>query len=586
MSYRFLLFLSISLIAFGCQKQDFKIEQTYQEPNDPSPSLDDNWAAVPKGLQASITSTNIRFVRSKIPTIEPQNTWSGNVWKGERTSAQLVLWSTDSITEVKTTISAFKSDTGDVLPSNIAKISFVKYLITDEFANGCGYRKPEDFAASLAADVLDPVSSYTVKANETRPIWITINTPSDAKAGSYKSTFQIVINGQKTQKFELTLHVIEKVLPPATEWKFHLDLWQNPYAVTRIHNVKPWSSEHIELLKPVMKRLADAGQKVITVSLNKRPWNGQTFDPFEAMIDWKKKTDGTWTYDFTVFDNWVQLMMDLGIKNQISCYSMVPWGNEFYYFDETENKEIKIAAAPGTKAYEDLWVPFLKQFKIHLEQKGWNKITRIAMDERGPKEMKAMLELLNEHAPEFGVSFADNHKSYKLYPDELKDMSVAFGHPVDDKDLQQRKAVGHISTHYVCCTDKFPNTFTFSPPAEGVFIGWYTIAADFDGFLRWAYNSWTENPLQDSRFRAWPAGDTYIVYPKNRSSIRFETLREGIQDAEKIRILREEFSKKGMLAELKSLNNLVATFNITTKPADLEKMLQDAKNTINAFAEK
>ncbi|WP_282073610.1 DUF4091 domain-containing protein [Polaribacter atrinae] len=586
MSYRFLLFLSISLIAFGCQKQDFKIEQTYQEPKDPSPSLDDNWAAVPKGLQAAITSTNIRFVRSEIPTIEPQNTWSGNVWQGERTSAQLVLWSTDSITEVKTTISAFKSDTGDVLPSNIAEISFVKYLITDEFANGCGYRKPEDFAASLAADVLDPVSSYAVKANETRPIWITINTPSDAKAGSYKSTFEIVINGQKTQKFEFTLHVIDKVLPPATKWKFHLDLWQNPYAVARVHNVKPWSSEHIELLKPVMKRLADAGQKVITVSLNKRPWNGQTFDPFEAMIDWKKKTDGTWTYDFTVFDNWVQLMMDLGIKNQISCYSMVPWGNEFYYFDETENKEIKIAAAPGTKAYEELWVPFLKQFKIHLEQKGWNKITRIAMDERGPKEMKAMLELLNEHAPEFGVSFADNHKSYKLYPDELKDMSVAFGHPVDDKDLQQRKAVGHISTHYVCCTDKFPNTFTFSPPAEGVFIGWYTIAADFDGFLRWSYNSWTENPLQDSRFRAWPAGDTYIVYPKNRSSIRFETLREGIQDAEKIRILREEFSKKGMLAELKSLNNLVATFNITTKPADLEKMLQNAKNKINAFAEK
>jgi hypothetical protein len=584
MNYRILLFLSISLIALGCQKQDFKIEETYQEPKDPSPSLDENWAAVTKGLQAAITSTNIRFVKSEIPTIKTQNTWTGNVWKGERTSAQLVLWSTDSITEVKTNISDFKSDTGDILSSNIAEISFVKYLITDEFANGCGYRKPEDFASSLAADVLDPVSSYAVKAKETRPIWITINTPSDAIAGNYKSTFEIVVNGQETQKFEFTLHVIDKVLPPATEWKFHLDLWQNPYAVARVHNVKPWSSKHIELLKPVMKRLADAGQKVITVSLNKRPWNGQTFDPFEAMIDWKKKTDGTWTYDFTVFDNWVHLMMDLGIKNQISCYSMVPWGNEFYYFDETENKEIKIAAAPGTKAYEDLWIPFLKQFKIHLEQKGWNKIKRIAMDERGPKEMKAMLELLNKHAPEFGVSFADNHKSYKLYPDELKDMSVAFGHPVDEKDLQQRKAVGHISTHYVCCTDKFPNTFTFSPPAEGVFIGWYTMAANFDGFLRWSYNSWTEHPLQDSRFRAWPAGDTYIVYPKNRSSIRFETLREGIQDAEKIRILREELVKENRLDELKHLNYVVHQFNITKKPENLERMLQDAKKLLNSLA--
>ena len=384
----------------------------------------------------------------------------------------------------------------------------------------------------------------------------------------------------------MNLNVVDRVLPAATDWRFHLDLWQNPYAVARYHDVKPWSPKHIDLLKPIMKRLADAGQKVITVSLNKRPWGGQTFDQFEAMIEWKKKKDGTWEYDYAIFDTWVQLMMDLGVKKQISCYSMVPWGNEFYYFDETENKEIKVKAAPGTKAYEDLWIPFLEKFKIHLQQKGWSKITRIAMDERGPEEMKAMLQLLNKYAPEFGVSFADNHKSYKLYPEELKDMSVAFGHPVDEADLLQRRAQNYVSTHYVCCSDSFPNTFTFSPPAEGVFIGWYTIAANFDGFLRWSYNSWTEKPLLDSRFRAWPAGDTYIVYPDNRSSIRFETLREGIQDAEKIRILREDFTRRNRTAELDSLNTLVQKFTITTKPKDLEKLVKDAKNTLNILAEK
>ena len=335
-----------------------------------------------------------------------------------------------------------------------------------------------------------------------------------------------------------------------------------------------------------MKRLADAGQKVITVSLNKRPWGGQTLDQFEAMIEWKKKADGTWEYDFTIFDNWVQFMMDLSVKNQISCYSMVPWGNEFYYFDEAENKEIKIKAPPGTEAYETLWIPFLKVFKTHLEKKGWNNITRIAMDERAPEEMKAMLKLLNKYVPEFGVSFADNHKSYKLYPNELKDMSVAFGHPVDEEDLVKRRAKYYISTHYVCCSDGFPNTFTFSPPAEGVFIGWYTMAADFDGFLRWAYNSWVEKPLLDSRFRTWPAGDTYIVYPDNRSSIRFETLRDGIEDAEKIRILRADFKAKGMLEELGYLNDMVAQFNITTKPDNLEYLLEDAKNSLNILAKK
>lgn len=574
------------LIASCKQNKEILIAQTYNEPQDPSPSKTENWSAVPKGLQASIASTNIRFVKSIIPKIEQKNSLTETAWKGERISAQLVLWSNDSVNKVEVEVSDFIAKSGNKILKENIKINFVKYVITDEFAEGCGYRKPENYASSLAADAFEPVSTFKVKAKATRPVWLTIDIPESAEANTYKSTVTINIEGQKSKTFKLQLSVLDKVLPPATDWKFHLDLWQNPYAVSRFHNVEPWSQAHWDLLKPLMKRLADAGQKVITVSLNKRPWGGQTFDQFDAMVDWKKRTNGTWEYDFSVFDNWVQFMMDLGVKNQISCYSMVPWGNEFYYFDEVENKEIKIKAPPGTKEYEALWIPFLKAFKKHLAEKGWNNITRIAMDERGPEDMKAMLSLLNQYAPEFGVSFADNHKSYKLYPKELKDMSVAFGHPVDEKDLVQRREKGYISTHYVCCSDAFPNTFTFSPPAEGVFIGWYTIAADFDGFLRWAYNSWVENPLQDSRFRTWPAGDTYQVYPGNRSSIRFETLRDGIEDAEKIRILRQDLLSKNMLDELDYLNHVVAQFNITSKPDNLESMLADAKNTLNILAKK
>lgn len=576
----------IALLASCVPNKEINVSATYPEPEDPIETDISAWDSISSGLNASFASVNTRFVRNTLPNVVQENTWNGVAWKAERIAAQIVLWSKDSSTNVAVEFSDFISKDGNKLPKTIAEARFVKYVITDEFAGGCGYRKPEDFAASLAADALDNVSSYAVKAYETRPLWLTINIPADAKIGNYTSTLTLNIEGEKSQVFTLNIEVLPKTLPAPTDWKFHLDLWQNPYAVARFNKVQPWSKEHWDLLKPIMKQLADAGQKAITVSLNKRPWGGQTFDQFEAMITWKKKTDGSWEYDYTVFDNWVQFMMDLGIKNQISCYSMVPWGNEFYYFDEQTNEEVKIKAAPGSKEYDDLWTPFLIQFKKHLEKKGWNNITRMAMDERTPKEMKAMLSLLNNIAPEFGIAFADNHKSYKLYPNELKDLSVAFGATIDEEDLNLRKENGYISTHYVCCSDGFPNVFTFSPPAEGVFIGWYSIAANFDGFLRWAYNSWVENPLQDSRFRAWPAGDTYIVYPKNRSSIRFETLREGIQDAEKIRILREDFTKRNMTKELNLLNTTVAKFNITTKPDNLEVLLRNAKYTLNSLAKK
>jgi hypothetical protein len=216
-----------------------------------------------------------------------------------------------------------------------------------------------------------------------------------------------------------------------------------------------------------MKMLAGAGQKVITATLNKRPWGGQTEDAFDSMIGWTKKHDGSWSYDYTIFDDWVQFMMDLGIKSQINCYSMVPWGNELYYFDEKSGEEVKVKVPPGSKEYAEMWVPFLSSFVVHLQEKGWYGITRIAMDERGPAEMQAMLKLLGETAPGLGVALADNHKSYKLYPDQLVDLCVAHGAVVEPEDMAYRQANHYITTWYVCCADVFPNVFTFSPTGRG-----------------------------------------------------------------------------------------------------------------------
>ena len=91
--------------------------------------------------------------------------------------------------------------------------------------------------------------------------------------------------------------------------------------------------------------------------------------------------------------------------------------------------------------------------------------------------------------------------------------------------------------------------------------------------MRWAYNSWPENPVIDSRYTKWPSGDTYLVYPGARSSIRFERLREGIQDYEKIRILREELaleSSEKAASALKRLNEFLDSIDASTlenKPA-------------------
>lgn len=124
--------------------------------------------------------------------------------------------------------------------------------------------------------------------------------------------------------------------------------------------------------------------------------------------------------------------------------------------------------------------------------------------------------------------------------------------------------------------------FTFSPPAEAAWHAWYAAAADFDGYLRWAYNSWVKEPLRDSRFRAFGGGDCFQVYPGGRSSVRMERLIEGIQDFEKVRILREEFKENPV--RLKQLDEILAEFRLE-KLAEIPAadMVNKARKKVNEW---
>ena len=139
------------------------------------------------------------------------------------------------------------------------------------------------------------------------------------------------------QRLNLEITVSSRELPQPSEWAYHLDLWQSPYAVARYYQVPLWSQEHFDAMRPLMKMLADAGQKIITATLTHKPLNGQTEDYFDTMVTWMKRADGTWAFDYTIFDRWVEFMMSVGIDKQINCYSMVPWELSFQYYDQATN---------------------------------------------------------------------------------------------------------------------------------------------------------------------------------------------------------------------------------------------------------
>lgn len=580
-----LLSAGLSLSLVSCDSGTARKISSFDELPDPTADTLSDWSDVPRGLHASFVSTDAVFRRSVAPDAAPATSARLEGWRGERVSAQLLLWTASGAEGVEVEVEPFRSD-GHTLPEDAARARFVRYVLSDEFGNKCGYHDPAIYPPHLVPDMLDDIEVFDIKARSVRPVWITVSIPADAPAGEYASTVKVYAKGRQLRTFDIGLTVIGRELPPPAEWNYYLDLWQHPAAVARVEGLDLWSDAHFEALVPYMRLLADAGQKVVTTTLNKDPWNNQCFDAYADMIVWTKNADGSWSYDYTVFDRWVELMTGLGIDRSINCYSMLPWNNELHYRDGSTGRFVDVTADPGTPAFEALWEPFLTDFTGHLREKGWLGRTNIAMDERSPEEMTDALDLLRKTAPELGITMADNKNSYLNYP-FINSMCVKVRDRVPPQHIAERRAQGFITTYYVCCSDRFPNMFTFSAPAEAVYAGWYMAACGYDGFLRWAYNSWVGEPLTDSRFRTFPAGDTYIIYPGARSSVRFERLVEGIQDAEKISILKKEFAAKGTpeaASRLERLETLLSGFATITPEKGWPDRLSRAKRKLNELS--
>ncbi len=510
-------------------------------------------------------STGSHCVIGGGPSLEYQKkAFDHSAWRGEKVFAQAVI-SSDS--ELKDVIMSM-SDLGNgksVIKSGNVSLQFVSFVTSDLLDttkySQCGQRLDKsEWGEVLVADVLDLKESMNIPAGRRQPVWMTVNVPPDAEPGKYRGKLTVSSSNAASRSLPVELVVSDHILPPAHDWTFHLDLWQNPYSVARVENVPLWSAAHFEALRPVMKMLADAGQKSVTATIMNRPWNGQTEDAFGSMVTKIRRIDGTWLYDYTVFDRWVEFMFSLGIDRQINCYSMIPWALEFDFYDQATSSNATIQATPDSPEYNEYWGSFIADFARHLKSKGWFDKTMIAMDERPLESMRAVLSLIRKVEPDFKISLAGSYHEPVIY--DIFDFCESFSgkNEFPESVKAKRKELGLTTTFYTCCAEAHPNLFVISDPDEAVWLGWFAQAENYDGYLRWAYNSWTLDPLTDTRFRTWPAGDCFVVYPGGRGSVHFSKLIEGIQDFEKVSILRSRWKKEGDESKLATLSEVLKAF--------------------------
>ena len=468
-------------------------------------------------------------------------TFDAAVWRGETAYVEIPEALRDKVSVLS------NRWTGDDITLTLLRFDEVKYDLVEKYTDGDGKNRARVTGKGTVRDVC---REWKI-GDKDLPSMIKIAVKPGAKP--FNCLFELDKTGDEANF--LNVKVVDRVLPPAKEWKYFLDLWQHPWAVSRYFGVEPFSKEHYAKMEPVWRALAESGCKALTVTLLELPWNNQCYDAYHSMIGRVKKADGTWAFDYRLFDEYVEFGRMCGLGPDIACYTMCPWGYMVSWKEEKDGQSVERREKylPGTPEFENYWGDFLVDFERHLKEKGWFADTYIAMDERAPEDVRKIVDFIQKKSPGMKVAMAGNRS-----PSEFSGMKIdnycqglihLRKHPQMLDDLGPRRKAGCKTTFYVCCTAAHPNTFMDSPLDEGFWLGAYPAMVGFDGFLRWAANSWPKDPYDDASFKTvrkgnlhWRPGDTFFVYPNGELSARMIALRAGVVAAEKMRILRGQES--------------------------------------------
>ena len=208
--------------------------------------------------------------------------WKG---KGECTSRG---WSPEDLQQVRFSVSDLKNN-AEKFNKNIIGLKMIGYVVSN-----FPYGSKEPVAADHlirqvgSCDRFETFERFDVPTKSVRPVWFSANIPATAKPGNYQGTID-VSSKQGHAKLQVNIKVQNQLLPMPRDWKYHLDLWQNPWIIADYYHVKPWSDEHMLLLKKHTQLYADAGAAFITTYGVHSPWAGGEYGIEGGMIEWIKK---------------------------------------------------------------------------------------------------------------------------------------------------------------------------------------------------------------------------------------------------------------------------------------------------------
>ena len=479
--------------------------------------------------------------------------------RNEHVPFQVVITAPSPPTRHDKAASGFWFEVSDLV-STAGRISKARIRLYFEPVVLCYGKSSPVGATGFWPDALAPLSDpFDMTAPfrrsvKNRAVWIDVMVPEEAGAGTYSGTISITQSGKPIDQLKLLLKVYGFALPDETHLVTFINVSGNWFAPH--YDVKPGSPELRALTKKYYEFL---------YAHRMEPWFNELLQP-----EFEERADGA-----------VAVKFDDGMYD--------------HFMNELKTKRVLLGVGPS-KLLRDACFPefsegfnnrvksYLSQIADYFNKHGWldRLIINSPIDEPNSAQQfsdtRKWAQLVHEAAPRVPFlvtkSPVSEHAEWGTLRGYANNFSIhgnALNEPAVKKAIPEEQAKAGEITWYISCDQIYPqpNYFIDAPAMDPVMVPWITWRYAMNGILYWAVNYWrqTSNPWENpvtflSGFLCSNGyvlnGEGSLLYPGNHtkrytgqqnvdgpvSSIRFELLREGIEDYEYLWLLQSLGDKK------------------------------------------
>lgn len=532
-----------------------------------------------KGVAVWWCESGWKIARSSQPPAAevPVNPVTVSAARGEFEAAQVLIRPESDRQLISADVSPFTGPGGQTGRISVRVDELAYVHVTRPTDGSC--------AADWYPDPLPPLDlPRGLKADVNFPLWLTFDVARDAQPGDYTGELSLKVkgsDGESALRVPLAVHVYDLELPRETHLRSALGLGAGE--INRYHKLTQRADE----LAVFGKYLQNFAEHRIS------PYSFYDYAPIKVRFE-GEGTNKHARVDFTEFDVWASRWLGDGGFNTFQLPLRGMGGGTFHerHLGELEGFQ------EGTPEHARLFKDYLGQVERHLREKGWlDKAFTYWFDEPDPKDYDFVVagqQRIQAAAPGLKRMLTEQPE-----PALLGNVDIWCGLTPEwtPGKVRARRAAGEEVWWYICTGPKAPYVTEFidHPGTELRLWPWQSWQYGVTGILIWATVYWTspvaypdalQNPWDDPMSwvsgygtpkgtrSPWGNGDGRFLYPPRRdpntatdpsldapiNSIRWENLRDGMEDYEYFWLLDQEVKRlsaagrePALVAEAKAL---------------------------------